>query len=218
MGCVVIGAHEGPNRTNNKTLWAHPPTRLPCYITEVTASSLVAQPSISSDLEIGTSISWLKGGSTPFPPLPPTTFVANFLVPPPYLWLPISFGVILSSWRVVLIYLLFFLIFFSHVFFSPPNFFLFKLGGPDPWLGGPMARVNQHPPAHHPSTGWCPLCLSSGWTLTELTSGFTLVTHSITSRSYTYRKISQKIDDFQVSRWWFISSSLCKDYFLLPTS
>jgi hypothetical protein len=44
-----------------------------------------------------------------------------------------------------------------------------------------------------------------------------LVTHSITHRSYTFRKIGKKIDDFQVFRW-FISLYIGKDYFLLPTS
>jgi hypothetical protein len=206
MGC----GNWGPRGRIEPTTPYDPPTRLPCYISEVTASSLVAQPSISSDLEIGTSISWLKRRP---PPLPPHLWL--FLGPPPYLWLPISFGVILSSWRVVLIYLLFFSFSFLMCFFP---LLIFSLQAR--WTWPTMVRwthgQSEPAPTSKSSTG-CPLRLSSGWTLTELTSDFTLVTHSITRRSYTFRKIGKKIDDFQVLRW-FISLYIGKDYFLLLTS
>jgi hypothetical protein len=191
----------------------HPPTHAPTLLYN-RSDGIIPCSSAVNLLRFG---NWdldlmIKRGLPP----PKTTFVANFLGPPPYLWLPISFGVILSSWRVVLIYLLFFSFSFLMFFFP---LLIFSLQAR--WTG-PMVRwtrgQSEPAPTSTPSTGWCPLCLSSGWTLTELTSGFALVTHSITSRSYTYRKRGKKIDDFQVSRWWFISSSIGKDYFLLPTS
>jgi hypothetical protein len=41
------------------------------------------------------------------------------------------------------------------------------------------ARVNQHPPMHHPLN-----VRYYGWTSTELMFGFTLVTHLVRNRSY----------------------------------
>jgi hypothetical protein len=110
---VVIGAH-GQNRTNN-ILW---PTHAP---------TLLYNPS-DSIIPCSSAVNLLRFGNWDLDLMikrgpPPTTFVANFLGPPPYLWLPISFGVILSSWRVVLIYHLFFLICFSQVFFPLLIFF-----------------------------------------------------------------------------------------------
>jgi hypothetical protein len=49
-----------------------------------------------------------------------------------------------------------------------------------------VATVNQHPPAHHPSTG-CLLLLSCGWNSTELIFSSTLVTDSVRNRPHIYR-------------------------------
>jgi len=43
------------------------------------------------------------------------------------------------------------------------------------------AKVNQHPPAHHPLD--CLLWLSCGWISTKLILGFTLVTNYVGNRS-----------------------------------